>query len=108
MHNGTLAIAIVQRHVMIVQAARSHSRCDRWLDVYTFTPFGDRVFLTSSVPRARISSTDILAIFPHHVHATSKDMIELPGQAWNEFLELTARNQEKYESMWRGWSANLR
>jgi hypothetical protein len=89
-------------------AARSHSRCDRWLDVYTFTPFGDRVFLTSSVPRARISPTDILAIFPHHVHATSKDMIELPRQAWNEFVELTARNQKKYESMWRGWSANLR
>jgi len=107
MHNGTLAVAVVQRHIMIVQAARSHSRCDRWLDVYTFKPFGDRIFFVSDVPQARISSADILAIFPYRAPATSKDMIELPRQAWDEFLELSARNQQKYEALWRGWNTNL-
>jgi len=108
MHNGTIAVAVVQRHIMIVQAARSHSRRDRWLDVYTFTPFGDRIFFVSDVPQARISSADILAIFPYRAPATFKDMIELPRQAWNEFLELSARNQQKYETIWKGWKANLR
>jgi len=108
MHSGTLAVAVVQRHIMVVQAVRSHSRRDRWFDVYTFTPFGDRVFFASDVPQARISSADILAIFPYHACATSKDMIELPGHAWNEFLELSAKNQKKYEALWRGWDANLR
>ena len=125
MYNGTLAVAVVQHHIMVVQgehshpldvlltqccspAARSHSRCERWFDVHTFTPFGERVFFVSDVPHARIPSADILAIFPYHTPTTSTDMIELPGQAWNEFLELSAKNQNKCESMWRGWSANLR
>ncbi|KAF8889367.1 hypothetical protein BD779DRAFT_341451 [Infundibulicybe gibba] len=60
MDHGTLAVAIVKRQVMVVQATRSHTRRDRYLDVHTYSPFGERVFLASEVPSARIASTDIL------------------------------------------------
>lgn len=90
-------------------ATRSHSRREQKLDVYTFTLFGDRIFLPSTVPQARISSTDILAVLTFRAPSEfSRDMIELPAQEWNEFLELNARNQKKCEGLWRGSKARLR
>ncbi|KAH7929128.1 hypothetical protein BV22DRAFT_1081787 [Leucogyrophana mollusca] len=106
MHHGSVAIAVVQHQVMVIQAARSHNRRDRWLDVYTYTPFGDRLFLASSVPQARIATSDLLAIFPFRTSTT--DMIELPAQAYQEFLDLSDKHQKKQESLWRGWKARLR
>jgi len=107
MNHGDLAVAIVQRRVMVVQVARSPTRLDRWLDVYTFLPFGDRVFLATDVPRARISSTDILAIFPAtDIFSTpTKGMLELPQQAFSEFMELSGRSQTRYENLWSAWTA---
>lgn len=99
MNNGTVAIALVQRQVMIIQACRSHARHDRWLDVYTYVPFGDRLFLASPVPYARIASSDLLAIF--HFRTPTTDMIELSEQAYQEFMELNAKHRLKYENMWR-------
>jgi len=87
-------------------AAETHSCGDRWIDVYTYTPFGDRLFLASVVPQARIASSDLLAIFPFRTPTT--DMIELPEYAYKEFLELSARHQLKYENMWRTSKARRR
>jgi len=106
MNHGDLAVAIVQRRVMVVQVARSPARCDRWLEVYTFIPFGDRVFLATEVPRARISSTDILTIFPTTDIFTApiKGMLELPQQAFSEFMEISCRTQTRYENLWSAWT----
>ncbi|KAG6331697.1 hypothetical protein ID866_7393 [Astraeus odoratus] len=106
MDQGTVAIALVQRQVMIIQATQSRTRADRWLDVYTYVPFGDRVFLASPVPQARIASSDLLVLFPFRTPTT--DMIELPEQAYQKFLELSAKHRLKYENMWRGWKAKRR
>ena len=81
-------------------ASRSHRQRDTWIDVDTFTPLGNRVFLPSAVPQARIASADILSIFP----ASDKvrfagGVLELPPQAHSEFIELSSRMQEKYERM---------
>jgi len=107
MNHGDLAIAVVQRRVMVVQVARSHTWRDRWLEVYTFIPFGDRVFLATDVPRARISSTDILTIFPTtDIFCTpAKGLLELPQQAFSEFMELSCRNQTHHETLWSAWTA---
>ncbi|KAI6044250.1 hypothetical protein EDC04DRAFT_2561592 [Pisolithus marmoratus] len=99
MNHGTVAVALVQRQVMIIQACRSHARHDRWLDVHTYVPFGDRLFLASPVPYARIASSDLLAIFPLRTPTT--DMIELSEQGYQEFLGLSTKHQLKYENMWR-------
>jgi hypothetical protein len=123
MNHGTIAIAVVQHQVMIIQgtcsskvtntevsyklpAARSHDSGDRWLDVCTYTPFGDHLFLASSVPHARIASSDVLIVFPFHTATT--DMIDLPAQAYQKFLQLNAKHQKKQENLWRGWKARLR
>ncbi|KAL4063169.1 hypothetical protein V8B97DRAFT_1955840 [Scleroderma yunnanense] len=103
MNQGTVAIALVQRQVMIIQATQSHTHSDRWLDVYTYVPFGDRLFLASAVPQARIASADLLGVFPFRTPTT--DMIELPEYAYQEFLELSAKHQLRYENMWRRWKA---
>lgn len=125
MNNGTLAVAVVQSKVMVVQgmhyinsqtrphvltilitAARSHSRRDRFLEVYTYTPFGDRVFLATNVPSARIMLSDILAIFPasDKCRSTTPGMLELPQKAFSEFLDLSSRNQKRHESLWNAWA----
>ncbi|KIK21655.1 hypothetical protein PISMIDRAFT_538383 [Pisolithus microcarpus 441] len=106
MNHGTVAVALVQHQIMIIQACRSHARRDRWLDVYTYVPFGDRLFLASPVPYARIASSDVLAIFPFRTPTT--DMIELSEQAYRDFLGLSAKHQLKYENMWRRWKAKRR
>ncbi|KAI0350667.1 hypothetical protein OH77DRAFT_1430657 [Trametes cingulata] len=99
--HGSLAVAVVQRQVMIVQAARTHGQRERWVDVYTYTPFGERVFLASAVPQARISSRDILTIFPEDegVREPTTGMLELPPQAFWEFVELSSRTQKHYEQL---------
>lgn len=112
MNRGTVAIAVVQHQVMIIQITQStasgqpHHRRDRWLDVYTYTPFGDHLFLASSVPQARIAASDLLTVFPFRT--TTTDMIELPAQAYQEFLQLQAKHQKKQENLWRAWKAKLR
>ncbi|KAG6381559.1 hypothetical protein JVT61DRAFT_152 [Boletus reticuloceps] len=101
MNHNTVAIAIVQHQVMIIQAARSHTRRDRWMDVYT--PFGERLFLASPVPQARIAPSNLLIVFPFRT--PTSDMIELPAKAYREYLELSAKHQLKHENMWRRWKA---
>ncbi|EDR05554.1 uncharacterized protein LACBIDRAFT_294818 [Laccaria bicolor S238N-H82] len=100
--NGTLAIAIVKRQVMVVQATRSHTTRDKYLDVNTFSLFGDGVFLASDVPKARIASSDVLTIFPS-THVASQGLLELPKQAFSEFVEISSRYQKRYESLWNSW-----
>jgi hypothetical protein len=91
-------------------AARSHNQRDRWLDVYTYAPFGDRVFLATDSPHARISSSDVLTIFPTSdvVRTLDAGMLELPYQAFSEFNELNARNLSRKESLWSSCAAKLR
>jgi len=64
MKHGSLAVAIVHRQVVVVKAVRSHTKRDRFLDVCTFTPIGNSLFIASDFPNARIPSSDILTIFP--------------------------------------------
>ncbi|KAF7370856.1 Capping protein [Mycena sanguinolenta] len=105
MRDGCLGVAIVSRQVMVIQAARSHTRRDRFLDVYTFVPFGaDRIFLATNVPKARITTSDILTIFPPddilRTRSISPGMLQLPEEAFTEFNELSSRTQRRYEQMW--------
>ncbi|KAJ7035638.1 hypothetical protein C8F04DRAFT_1097973 [Mycena alexandri] len=123
MRDGSLGVAIVARQVMVVQAARTHTRRDRFLDVYTFLPFsfspaasspsrsgpgpGPRTggtFLATPAPKARITTSDILTIFPPAdvlaTRAPAPGMLELPEEAWREFTLLSERMQQRYEKMW--------
>ncbi|KAI0820367.1 hypothetical protein BC628DRAFT_1341674 [Trametes gibbosa] len=99
--DGSLAVAVVQHQVMLVQSARTHHQRERWVDVYTYTPFGERVFLASDVPQARIAARDILTIFPADdgARAPTAGMLELPAQAFWEYVELSARTQKRHEQM---------
>jgi hypothetical protein len=74
--------------------------------VYTYAPFGDHIFLASSVPHARIASSDILIVFPFRTATT--DMIELPAQAYQKFMQLKTNHQKKQENLWRDWKATGR
>ncbi|KAI0060990.1 hypothetical protein BV25DRAFT_821065 [Artomyces pyxidatus] len=107
---GSVAVALVQRQVMVVQATRPHDHRDRYLDVYTFTPFGDRTFLASSAPCARIASNDLLTIFPDTDIFTmpARDVLELPPKAFGEFSELSQRNSKRHDSMWAAWKGKFR
>ncbi|KAL1943093.1 hypothetical protein VTO73DRAFT_4764 [Trametes versicolor] len=106
LNNGSLAVAVVQRQVMLVQAARPHDQRERWVDVYTYTPFGERVFLASAVPQARIAARDILTIFPvddaEGARVPAAGMLELPPQAFWEYMELSARGQKRCEQLFEG------
>jgi len=137
MKHGALAVAIVQRQVMVVKAVRSHSARERLLDVSTFTPIGDRLFLATAVPNARISASDILTVFPFQSASPNPsapptitynrscdtlinedddgimeqavpppsftfEMLELPQDAFAEFLQLCLRNQKRHEQLWAG------
>lgn len=103
---GSIAVAMVQRQVVIVQAARTHTQFDLYLDVFTYIPFGNRTFLASSVPQARISPLDILTIFPGSdvIGRPERGMLELPPQAFKEFMELSAMTQKRYETLFSAWS----
>ncbi|KAH9840221.1 uncharacterized protein C8Q71DRAFT_746401 [Rhodofomes roseus] len=102
---GDIAVALVQKQVMVVQGARTHNLRERWLDVHIFSPFGDRLFLASNVASARILSTDILTIFPSDdaVHLPADGTLELHPKAFSEFVELRDRMQKKYEQLLREW-----
>ncbi|GBE86469.1 hypothetical protein BKA93DRAFT_623815 [Sparassis latifolia] len=105
--HGSLAVAIVQRQIMVVQAAHSHSSRDRWVDVNTFIPFGERVFLASSVPQARIPSSDILTIFPRDdciPRVSTKGILELSHEAFLQFIDFSARRQQRYDELFDAWS----
>ncbi|KAJ7493440.1 hypothetical protein B0H11DRAFT_1718182 [Mycena galericulata] len=109
MRDGSLGVAIVSRQVMVFQAARSHTRRERFLEVYTFIPFGvDGVFLATHIPKARITTSDILTIFPPdeilRTRSPSPGMLELPEEAFTEFSQLSSRNQERYEKLWNAWA----
>ncbi|KAI0343080.1 hypothetical protein BDW22DRAFT_1356645 [Trametopsis cervina] len=110
MEHGSLAVAMVQRQVTLVQASRSHSSREGWLDVHTFMPFGSNVFLQSPVPQARIPSNDILTIFPatDKVSFETGGTLELSPQACEEFMELSSRMQQKYEKMFDIWCRKSR
>lgn len=83
-----------------LSASRSHSRRDTWLEVHTFTPLGNRIFLPSDVPQARIARGDILSIFPSGDRVSfAGGMLELPQKAYSEYIELSSRMQEKYEKL---------
>lgn len=101
MSHGSLAVAVVQRQVMVVQAAHSHSCRDRWVDIYTFIPFGERVFLTSSVAKARIPSSDILAILPRDdvLRYPTMGILELSQGAFSLFVEISAHRQKRFEEL---------
>ena len=73
-------------------------------EVNTFTPFGDRLFLPSSFPEARIASSDILAVLPAPV-AEQGGVLELQPKAFTKFVELSAKMQKKYEKLFDVWSA---
>ncbi|KAF9462941.1 hypothetical protein BDZ94DRAFT_1322238 [Collybia nuda] len=105
--NGSLAVAVVKRQVMVVQATRSHTNRDKYLDVHTYSPFGERVFLATDVPKARIARTDILTIFPSTdiTRELAQGILELPQQAFFEFTELSFRHQQRCESLWSVWTS---
>ncbi|KAF9443839.1 hypothetical protein P691DRAFT_787436 [Macrolepiota fuliginosa MF-IS2] len=109
LNNGAVAVAIVRRQVMIVQAARTHTKRDKYLDVQTYTPFGERVFLASEVPGARIAASDVLSVFDASTPASESDctpgMLELPPQAFSKYLAYSERQQKQYEDMWCAWTA---
>jgi len=130
MKNGSLAVAIVHRQVVVVKAVRSHTNRDRLLDVCTFTPIGDRLFIASDFPNARIPTSDILTTFPfgytpsvsttpQSITLTSSassetlieegtqtpesitvEMLELPSDAFAEFQQLCSRNQKQCDKLW--------
>ena len=156
MKNGSLAVAIVHRQVVVVKgpcsqlqillpfsrltpscltAVRSHTKRDRLLDVCTFTPIGDRLFIASDFPNARIPTSDILTIFPfdytsststaprsitsassetlieeaiHTPESITVEMLELPSGAFAEFQQLCSRSQELCDKLWvSGQSSNI-
>ena len=105
MRNALALTQVYANDALHTTASRSHKRNDAWIDVHTFMPLGNRVFLPSAVPEARICSSDILSIFP----ATDRidvegGMLELPPKAYSEFVELSSRMQEKYELLFSSMS----
>jgi len=103
--NGSFAVAVVKNQVMVVQAARSHSKREKYLDVHTYTPFGEGVFLATDVPSARIASSSILTVLPplEDSRLLTQGMLELPTKAFSQYIELTSRHQKRYESLWSSW-----
>ena len=95
---------------VIFLAARSHTQRDKYFDVHTYSPLGEQVFLETDNPKARIASTDILTIFPasDNIHTPTHGILELPQQAFYEFKELSARHQQKCETLWALWTTTHR
>ena len=139
---GSIAVALVQRRVMVVQgqlpppsiqsfshfffffaATRPHDECERYLDVYTFTPssssetgghdgHGSRTFCVSDAPCARIDSNDLLAIFDDDEDAMTipQDVLELPQKAYDEFSELSSsrKGARRFDAVWAAWKGKFR
>jgi hypothetical protein len=126
LNNGSFAVALVRRQVMIVQgssspfsiptpqlmmispiAARTHLKGDKYLDVQTYSSFGERVFLASEIASARIAVADILSILntPTSDMECSHGIIELPQRAFSEYLVHSERQQKRLEDAWCAWTA---
>ena len=130
---GSVAVALVQRRVMVVQgksavfflsvvfqvthlffvfffpASRPHDKCERYLDVYTFTPSSERMFLVSDAPCARIDSNDLLTVFDDDdALAIPHDVLELPQKAFDEFSELSSRKNRRLDTVWAAWKGKFR
>jgi len=112
---GSIAVALVQRRVMVVQATRPHDKCERFLDVYTFTPSessdSGRTFCISDAPCARIDSNDLLTVFDEDdegVVTIPHDVLELPQKAYDEFSELSSRKGRRLDAMWAAWKGKFR
>ncbi|KAH9995598.1 hypothetical protein BJV77DRAFT_1066295 [Russula vinacea] len=108
---GSIAVALVQRRVMVVQASRPHDQCERYLDVYTFTPStgAGRTFLVSNAPCVRINSGDLLAVFDDDdVLTIPHDTLELPQKAYDEFSELSSRKGKRFDAVWASWKGKFR
>ncbi|KAJ3501637.1 hypothetical protein NLJ89_g9246 [Agrocybe chaxingu] len=102
--NGSFAVAVVKNQVMVVQAARSHTKRDKYVEVKTFMPFGEGIFLASDVPSARIASSDILKVLPPlEDRLLNQGMLELPKKAFSQYIELNSRHQKRYEDLWNSW-----
>ncbi|KAH9967289.1 hypothetical protein BC827DRAFT_1123491 [Russula dissimulans] len=111
---GSVAVAIVQRRVMVVQSSRPHDKGERYLDVYTFTPSSDtgrRTFLVSDAPCARISSDDLLTVFDDEDDGLTipHDVLELPQKAYDEFNVLSSRkSNRRFDAVWASWKGKFR
>ena len=75
--------------------------------MHTYTLFGDRVFLPSACPQARIPPSAVLAVLPQ-AHAAESGVLELPPSAFDEYVALSARTQKTYESLFSVWAAKRR
>ncbi|PFH51032.1 hypothetical protein AMATHDRAFT_3422 [Amanita thiersii Skay4041] len=120
MSAGTTAIAMVKRQVMVVRVTRPHTKRDKYLDVHTYSPFGERVFLASAVPDARISASDVLTVllpspstsyeYDAHLDTQSQsfamDMLELSPDAYAGYTKLCAKHQKNYERMWSAMTSH--
>jgi len=86
-------------------ATRSHAKREKYLDVHTYAPFGEGVFLATDVPSARIASSDLLTVLPplEDDHLLGQGMLELPNKALSQYTQLTARHQKRYENLWSSW-----
>ncbi|KAF4610991.1 hypothetical protein D9613_006713 [Agrocybe pediades] len=108
--DGSIAVALVKNQVMLVQASRTHAKREKFLDVRTYAPFGEGVFLATSVPAARIASSDLLTVLPPSEISSlmgEQGMLELPknSKAFSQYMQLSSRHQKKYESLWSAWIA---
>jgi len=99
---------------MIFTATRPHDKCERYLDVYTFTPSSDsgRTFCVSDAPCARINSNDLLAVFDDDDDAMTipQDVLELPQKDYDEFSELSSRKggARRFDAVWAAWKGKFR
>ena len=86
-------------------AVRSHTKHDKYLDVHTYSQFGNNVFLASDVPSARITSSSILTFLPplEDDRLLSQGMLELPKKAFSQYVELNCRHRKRYERLWSAW-----
>jgi hypothetical protein len=101
----------VLTHPLEPIASRPHDNCERYLDVYTFTPSNstDRTFLVSNAPCARINSNDLLTVFDDEdALIIPHDVLELPQKAFDEFSELSSRKNRRIDAVWTAWKGKFR
>jgi len=118
MKHGSFAVAVVQRQVVVVQAAQSQGKRDKYVSVNTYFPFGgDGLFVTSPLPSpSRIASSDVLRVISEDGESDScslmsddgvdicdEGMIKLPACLLQEFASLTAKQAKKNERAWTAW-----
>ncbi|KAF8899621.1 hypothetical protein CPB84DRAFT_1815636 [Gymnopilus junonius] len=93
--DGSIAVALVKNQVMIVQAARTHTKREKYLDVRTYS---------HSAKVARISSSDLLTVLPSlEDNLVTQGMLELPKNAYSQYMKFNSRHQKRYESLWSAW-----